>query len=429
MLKKCLMMLLTLALLLPYAALAEQGEVWVCDARLDQRGDGSVLLHLLLAKDGAAVQLDDVGVVFLNEAGETVQMTSVALHAAPIMALPEGEHFFPVTLAAVPAKGATVADFRITGLYTSRPDGPLPQTTTGMPGYFLMQGPECDELTAYTDAFAGTEAFDYVGFSFVYDREGRYMGNVILPRGSASFVAGERLLPELAAVLRWEERMLLDAGFPGENPDSILFARVPMSDLPQGVTPGSAYTCIYAIPQQETWTLRIVGFTLEAEAGRFTIHALAQNATDSHVRLEDVPYVAMYDAAGNVRLCREVTMEAPFRVAEPGGITPFILTGALEEGFVPEGCGFETVCEPVDGPDHVPLTSLSAAEAGGAQDCIALLVCTDAKSGSLIGLAWTQPGEAEVVDGQLVFPELPLMQSAPDGAALVETFFRLLPRE
>lgn len=347
MLKKLLTALLALIVGMTGLACAqEEASIWLQDGSLAETEDGAVLLHLMLGKQGGPVRLDDVGVAFLSGEGQPVRMEAVSLLAA-ITVLPEGEVFFPATLRATPAQGEPpVVEFCVTGLYTSVPEpGETPRMAPA-DGFFLMKGPETDEVTAFTDAWAGEDPSVYSGYAFIYDRAGRYLGNVFLPQGSGGFVAGERMLATLARALRWEEKTLLQAGFPANAPDCILFGGIPMTGLPEGAVPGGAEVFVCAAPETETRTLSIVGFTLEAADGVFTIRATALNASDETVRLTGVPYVAMHDEGGNVRLCTEVTLLADDAVFAPGATGSFTLTGTVEEGFVPVACAFVTECEP-----------------------------------------------------------------------------------
>ena len=346
MLKKLLTALLALMVGLTCLACAEEEQIWLQEGSLAETEDGAVLLHLMLGKQGGPVRLDDVGVAFLSGEGQPVRMEAVSLVSA-VTVLPEGEVFFPVTLRAMPAQGEpSVAEFRVTGLYTSVPEpGEAPRMAPA-DGFFLMKGPETDEVTAFTDAWAGEDPSVYSGYAFVYDRVGHYLGNVFLPQGSGGFVAGEDMLAALARALRWEEKTLMQAGFPANAPDCILFGGIPMTDLPEGAVPGGAEVFVCAVPETETRTLSIVDFTLEAADGAFTIRATALNASDETVRLTGVPYVAMHDEGGNVRLCTEVTLLADDAVFAPGATGSFTLTGKVEEGFVPVACAFVTECEP-----------------------------------------------------------------------------------
>ncbi len=348
MLKKLLTALVALMMGLTCLACAEEESIWLQEGSLAETEDGAVLLHLMLGKQGGPVRLDDVGVAFLSGEGQPVRMDAVALVSA-VTVLPEGEVFFPVTIRATPAQGEpSVAEFRVTGLYTSVPEpGEAPRMAQA-DGFFLMKGPETDEVTAFTDAWAGEDPSVYSGYAFIYDRAGRYLGNVFLPQGSGGFVAGERMLATLARALRWEEKTLMQAGFPANAPDCILFGGIPMTGLPEGAVPGGAevFVCAAQETETQTKTLSIVDFTLEAADGAFTIRATALNTSDETVRLTGVPYVAMHDEGGNVRLCTEVTLLADDAVYAPGATGSFTLTGTVEEGFVPVACAFVTECEP-----------------------------------------------------------------------------------
>lgn len=346
MLKKLLTALMALMMGLTCLACAEEESIWLQDGSLAETEDGAVLLHLMLGKQGGPVRLDDVGVAFLSGEGQPVRMDAVALVSA-VTVLPEGEAFFPVTIRATPAQGEpSVAEFRVTGLYTSVPEpGEAPRMAQA-DGFFLMKGPETDEVTAFTDAWAGEDPSVYSGYAFIYDRAGRYLGNVFLPQGSGGFVAGERMLATLARALRWEEETLMQAGFPANAPDCILFGGIPMTGLPEGVVPGGAEVFVCAAQETETQTLSIVDFTLEAADGAFTIRATALNTSGETVRLTGVPYVAMHDEGGNVRLCTEVTLLADDAFYAPGATGSFTLTGTVEEGFVPVACAFVTECAP-----------------------------------------------------------------------------------
>lgn len=339
--------LLALGMLLSGAAMAEQEEIWVQDGRLMTREDGVVLLHLMIGKTGPALQLDNVSVVFLDASGATAPMAQVGLHSAAVMTLPEGEVYFPVTLAALPEAGAEeIVGFRVTGLYTSEPaPGSIAQIRQAG-GVFLMKGPAQDELTAFAQAWAGEDPSVYGGYAFIFDREGAYLGNVCLPQGGGAVVAGGEMLSALARAVRWEESALLEAGFPRNAPDCVLFGAIPMSDLPRDVAPGGAAAYVCAIPPAQTQTLAIVDFTLEAAQGRFVIHAVACNQSSGTVRLTGVPYVALHDEQGRVVICTDLTLSAAQTRYAPGETQSFILEGALEEGFVPVACAFVTECAP-----------------------------------------------------------------------------------
>lgn len=428
--KKCLWMLIVLLALLPVLGAAEEGTLWLEDSRLFTREDGTVMLHLMLGKDGGAFQVDNVGVVFLDESGKTVTMEAVELAAAPLLTLPAGEHWFPVTLSAVPEGGAQVADFRLTGVYTSAAQDTPPERISGMPGYFLMQGPEHDELTAYTDAAASDDVTAYMGYAFVYDRAGAYLGNVALPQGAAVLAEGEALLTTLARVIRWEEDELRSAGFPEDAERSVIFGAIPMTDLQEGDVPGSAYVQIYTLPETAPQTLAIVGFTLDtAEDGTFTINALAQNQTGGYVRFTGVPEVALHDAQDNVRLCSELTLERPFSVLAPGETLPFTIVGRVAAGFDPVACGFRTDAVLAAAPDHEGLTTLACGADADAAAYITCMICMDEATGSLIGFEWTQPGEARIEDGVVILPDMALMETAPEDAVLLQAYYRLLPAE
>lgn len=429
MMKKLCALLLALTLCLSCAAAETTWEIWLHNWNLVPCGDGSYMLHLLMGKDGGALQIDNASVIFFDAEGANIPVQSVTLDSSPLTQLPEGEHYFPLTLRVVPQEGAEIADVRLSEVQASLPETTpeLPQSAT--PGHFMMKTDNGDEMTAFITAFAGEDATRYVGFAFVFDQEGNYLGNVALPRGRAQYVEGEQMLQALSESVGWTQVQLLRAGFSRENPDCVLFSHISMSGLPQGVAPGSAYIYIYGYQETPSNTLEITGFTLEAGEGSFRIEALAQNMSDRTVRLEEVTYVMLQDEAGEVRTCEAVTLDAPYRTVEPGQTLPFVLTGALEEGFVPVACGFDTGCAAVDAPDHEQLTGGSLPEGADVSDVIAVTICMDTRTGRLYGVEWTQPGQVTLAQGRLTAPLGELVDAAPEGARVLQTFCRLLPAE
>lgn len=426
----CALLALLLTLCASCAGAEMSGEIWMQEWRLVPQEDGSYLLHMVLGKDGAPVEIGPSTVVFFDAEGVNIPVQSVEMISSPLTTLPEGVHYFPMTVRVVPEEDAEIADVRVTDMQTAWPEEPLPVMCNGNPGHFMMKTDEGDMMVAFMTAFAGEDASAYVGYAFVYDREGNYLGNVELPRGRALFVPGDEMLSALAQNVGWSEVQLLRAGFPSRfEEDCVLFAGVPMSGLPRGVAPGMAYVYIYGWETTPARVLEITGFTIRTGEGAFRIEALATNMSGESVRLEGVSYVMLQDEAGQVRTCEAVTVEAPFRTVAPGESLPFVLTGALEEGFVPVACGFDTVCEPVDAPDHELLDDGSVPEGTQVEDVIAVTVCTDRRTGELYGVEWTQPGQVILAQGRLSAPEGDLVDEAPEGARFRQTFHRLIPAE
>ncbi len=422
MMKRMLAVLLCL-LCLALPALAETADISVVEGRVVPREDGSVLLHLLLHKSGPAVQVETVGGVFLDAEGNTVTMDSVRLYAAPMLTLPDGEVDFPVILEGIPAAGAAeVAGFRVEHVATASPQGAMPRLLDDAPGYFLMKTPQGDEMTVYTFAADGSDPADYVGYAFVYDPQGAYLGNVILPRGGAAFVPGDKMLSTLAPAIHWTEEELLTAGFPTALPDCILYGGVSMDDLPRDVAPGDASIRVWLLPAEEMKTLEVVGFNMVIEGTQFINYAVLRNVSAGFVHLEAVPGAVFYDADNQV--CDEVTLAAPFRVLAPGETLPIILTGTLPEGYKPVACGFPTHAASAAEADHGQITQDWTPEDGDASGVIAVLVCEDGE-GNLLQVGWTSPGEATVADGRIILDESALLEATPDGARVWIAWYRV----
>lgn len=329
------------------AGMAEEECIRVAKCSYVPQDDGTALLHLVLSKTGPALTLDNVDVEFYDASGAVVRGVGVSLCGAATLTLPEGECSIPVTLTVQLPEGVTVAEFSVKGAAAvAAAENDIAYFMEDADGVVLLRGTRGLMMIAFIRAAEGIDPMCYAGYAILYDRDGAYLGNVFLPLGSGVYVAKNGMLDALTRYI--PRSSLLDMGMQENNtPASVLFSNIPIAGLPEGALPAVAKVVICALPPQEKQTLSIVDFNLEAADGRFTIHARAQNTSSVPVVITGVPYVALHDTAGDVRLVQDVTLSGPGKAFEPGEVLEFTLTGALEEGFAPVACGFITECAPV----------------------------------------------------------------------------------
>lgn len=346
--KKILATLLAVLLCLGGAALAEEESVWVEESCYVPQADGTALLHLVIGKKGPAMTLEYVDADFYDADGKVIRGVSVTLHGAAMLSLPEGEWTMPVTLKVQPPEGTEIAEYAVKGgVGADAAESEIPHFIEDADGVFFMRGPEGLFLIAFQKAAEGIDPMYYAGYAVMYDQSGAYIGNVFLPLGSGVYVERHGLLRVLERYIPRD--MLLDVGLREDNtPASILFTGVPMTGLPEGAIPASGKVVICALPEQTDKELSIVNFDFGAADGRFIIQVSARNDSSQALLLEGIPYVALHDEAGNVRIVEHVTLTGPGKAFEPGETLEFTITGALEEGFDPVACAFTTRCSPAE---------------------------------------------------------------------------------
>ena len=346
--KKILATLLALLLCLAGAALAEEESVWVEESCYVPQADGTALLHLVIGKKGPAMTLEYVDADFYDADGKVIRGVSVTLHSAAMLSLPEGEWTLPVTLKVQPPEGTEIAEYAVKGgVGADAAESEIPHFIEDADGVFFTRGPEGLKLIAFQKAAEGIDPMYYAGYAVMYDQSGAYIGNVFLPLGSGVYVERHGLLHALERYIPRD--ILLDVGMREDNtPASILFTGVPMAGLPEGAIPASGKVVICALPEQTDKELSIVNFDFGAADGRFIIQVSARNDSSQALLLEGIPYVALHDEAGNVRIVEHVTLTGPGKAFEPGETLEFTITGALEEGFDPVACAFTTRCSPAE---------------------------------------------------------------------------------
>lgn len=332
---KRMLCLLLVLLLVPLAYAEDEMSLYLVGRRLIATEEGCTIHLMLYKENGIQYCIDAPDIALFDEAGQEITPVSSRLEA-PINPVPQGNHYFPMTLYYVLPEGSKAADFQLRGFDGELYAEPAAELLNTDVGHIVQNGSDGVSLTAWMHRpdDENSEYYGYMLVCYLYDAEDHYLGNYVLTEAQVSTWCSGSSMPsvlEQATGLNEEVQQYYDLSFEPEG-FYYVYENIPVT----GLADDDVALSVSIDPYRCKSPLEPCAYAFESLGNNeWRVYYYLQNMSCEPYYADNIKLLFL-DAEGNNGEYSSISTHYADHTFEAFYLLPYYSQVTLPEGFVPE---------------------------------------------------------------------------------------------